>query len=131
MNTPSRIARRPLLITAIAAGLLLIGLSTWVMWPTGPKGLSELAGKDPHGAKACEVLAEWLTGDIKGSKDDLRAHAGPDAYAATTAGIRATAVNVSEGTVLAGMPMYLTRVESLYTACETAGVDMPPKDGKL
>ncbi|MEV0646101.1 hypothetical protein AB0I28_12625 [Phytomonospora sp. NPDC050363] len=138
MDTPDRIARRPLVITAaITAGLLLIGLQIWALWPSA---LDRLKDRDESGGVACELLVQWLDGDLyEAAPDDPKART--DAFAKLTAGqlvseattpaIHATWTGGGDVDALPGVvdpiPIHGVNLPGLYKACEAEGIDMPPK----
>lgn len=102
-------------------------------------GLERLADRDPQGAKACEGLARWLEGTLKGSdgkpvnKLVMAASAAEFAKDSTTPAIKATAgddlMSGDAGALVrqAGGPLSLrlADVQRLYGACDAAGVEMP------
>lgn len=133
---PSRIARRPLVITAIAATTALIGLTVWLLWPSG---LESLRDHDTNGAAACELVIKWLNGDLykefpedpQGRTDALaQLTAGELVSEATTESIHATWKGGGDVETLPGLdpiPVHGVDLPGLYAACESEGVDMPPR----
>lgn len=121
--------RRGVLVAAIAAGLLVLGGIVYLIWPSDP--YADLRDSDPRGAAACQTLADWIDGKIEGDSSNARFAVAEDAYNSTTPAIKATAANASEGTALSSIPLYVAKIETLYTACKGAGVDMPDPAGKL
>lgn len=98
-----------------------------------------LAGRDPHGAEACDGLRQWLAGDLldkagKPEKSLIVAGAVADqAYRSTTESIRAAAGNdvmdAPEMQILKdyGGPASLrfADLKKVHRACVDEGEDMP------
>lgn len=137
MDTPSRIAHRPLLITAGTAVAVLIAVLVWALQPSG---LDRLKDRDNAGGIACEVLIQWIDGtlynkfpDQNKSQVDLSAQltAGQMVSKATTASIRATWTGGGDVEALPGhsVPVHGVNLNGLYDACEAEGVNMPENNG--
>lgn len=124
MNTPRWFARRPLVITAVAAALALIGLVTWLLWPTD---LDRLADRDPHAAKACEILMDWLE-DPDIQEVEMRFDAGEEAAQAVDDLIAASASEVDGSRLDHHDPSerYAANISVLWEGCTEQGIDMPP-----
>lgn len=140
MSTP----RRRLALAAAVLGVLAVGAGlALVLWPSG---LDQLTSRDPHGGAACEVVQQWLTGELEtrygnvyeaaGIEGIAKLAAGSEAAAATTASIRATVtgdidVPAVPLTSYSGDTWHAADLAALYDACTAEGVDMPPADGKI
>lgn len=121
------------LILAIAAGALVLVLAVggglyYLLKPS-------LDGRDPAGARACQMLAAWQTGAILEDKAVVAVALGDQAARSGTESIRKTAGKpvFDEGTMSelqgAGYTagnMRFADLHGLYLACAGEGVDMPP-----
>ncbi len=130
--------RRPRLLWAAIALSAAIAVGTGAYLAFRPTGL---AATDPAGAKACNQLSEWITGDLRDPDTKKPASKGLAAVAlgdiakdATTPAIRGAAgedlMGGDAGTLVKahGGPAGLrfANLPDLHAACVSAGVKMPP-----
>lgn len=102
-----------------------------------PSGLESLKARDPQGAIACDLLAHWLNGDLDAEYEQyesteglLKIAAGKAAYNSTTTAIQES---VTGNIDIPNVPGYtgdqvwhVADLETLYIACASEGVDLPP-----